>query len=36
MVLPDSGISGIVLDDARFWDAGLHFFMWFWLNMGLA
>jgi len=36
MVLSDRGISDIVPDDARFPGAGLSFFRYFWLNMGLA
>jgi len=36
MVLSDWGISDIVPDDARFLGAGLSFFRYFWLNMGLA
>jgi hypothetical protein len=31
MVLPDSGISDIVPDEATFWGAGLCFFRCFWL-----
>jgi hypothetical protein len=36
MVRSDSGISGIVPDDARFPGAGLSFFRYFWLNMGMG
>jgi len=36
MLLSDWGISDIVPDDARFPGAGLSFFGYFWLNMGLA
>ncbi len=33
MVLPDSGISDILLDDATFWGAALCFFRYFWWSI---